>query len=374
MNLKRILLVAKKTLVETLRDPILLVFVLGLPAFFMLICYIGYGHTPKTATYPILLLSNTNKADSLLAEVSAAVYSDGRPNFEVITIKSREEAENALKDRRAAALLILEEESDGLVHYTIRGDALYMNFIKASTQLEAVIIPWLEREQGKPERFVLQVKPLAHPRPISEFEAYVPGMMVFAILLIIPQTAMLIGRERRWGTLRRLDLSLLRPAEFLGGLCLSQLVVAAIQVLLMFGAALALGFQNRGSLLLALIIGIILAFSSVGMGLLLGCFMRTDTDALNTGSSVSMIQVFLSGAFFAMPTPILFTLLDHPINLFDFIPASHSMLALQQVLSGGANLAEVGFRTGASLLLSLLYFVIGVLVYRRLNDKQIFYR
>lgn len=367
MNLKRTLLVAKKTLVETLRDPILLVLVLALPAFFMLICYIGYGHTPKTATYPVLVLSNTNKAEGLLAEVKAAAYSDGRPNFKLITINSREDAEKELKDRKTAALLMLEEESDGLLGFTIRGDALYMNFIKASTQLEAVIIPWLEKEQGKPERFLLQVNPLAHPRSISEFESYVPGMMVFAILLIIPQTAMLIGRERRWGTLRRLDMSLLRPAEFLGGLCLSQLVVAAIQVLVMFGAALALGFQNRGSLLLALVIGINLAFSSVGMGLLLGCFMRTDTDALNTGSAVSMIQVFLSGAFFAMPTPVLFTLLDHPINLFDFIPASHSMLALQQVLSGGATLAEVGFRTTATLLLSLVYFFIGIIVYRRLN-------
>lgn len=367
MNLRRTLLIARKTIVETLRDPILLVFVLGLPAFFMLICYIGYGHTPKTATYPILLLTNTDKADALLTKISTAAYSDGRPNFALMSIGNREEAETSLKDRKAAALLNLEEDSAGQVHYTIRGDALYMNFIKASSQLEAVIIPWLEKQQGKPERFLLQEKPLDHPRPISEFEAYVPGMMIFAILLIIPQTAMLIGRERRWGTLRRLDLSLLRPSELLGGLCLSQLAVAALQVLLMFAAALALGFQNRGSLLLALGIGIILAFSSVGMGLLLGCFIRTDTDALNTGSAVSMIQVFLSGAFFAMPTPILFTLLDHPINLFDFLPASHGMLALQQVLSGGASLTEVAFRTTATLVLSMFYFFVCVLVYRRLK-------
>ena len=369
MNLKRTLLVARKTLVETLRDPILLVFVLGLPVFFMLICYIGYGHTPKTATYPVLVFSNTHQADALLAKISAATYTDGRPNFAIEKISSRDEAETSLKDRKAAALLILEEDAEGVVHYTIRGDALYMSFVKTSSQLEAIIIPWLERQQGKPERFLLQVKPLDRPRPISEFEAYVPGMMVFAILLIIPQTAMLIGRERRWGTLRRLDLSLLHPAELLGGFCLSQLVVAAFQVLLMFASALALGFQNRGSLLLALGIGIILAFSSVGMGLLLGCFIRNDTDALNTGSAVSMIQVFLSGAFFAMPTPILFTWMDHPINLFDFLPASHGMLALQQVLSGGANLAEVGFRCTATLLLSLFYFFLGVLVYRKFNYK-----
>ena len=56
--------------------------------------------------------------------------------------------------------------------------------------------------------------------------------------------------------------------------------------------------------------------------------------------------------------------------MFDSFPASHGMLALQQVLSGGANLAEVGFRTSAgTLFLSLLYFIISVLIYRRLNYK-----
>lgn len=369
MNLKRTLLVARKTLLEIQRDAVLLVLVLGIPTFFMLITYVGYGHTPKTATYPLMVLSNSGKADALLAKVSAAAYDDGRPYFSLSKANSREEAETALVDRKAAVLLIVEEDSSGQVHYTTHGDALNMKFIKASTQLDAIVLPWLEREQGKPERFSLRVKPLEHPRPISEFDYYVPGMMVFAILMIIPQTAMLISRERRRGTLRRLDLSLLRPVDLLGGVCLSQLVIAVLQILLMFATALALGFQNRGSIVLALVIGIFLAFGSVGLGLLLSCFMRTDTDALNTSSVVAMMQVFLSGAFFVMAVPILFFWLDHPINLFDFIPASHGMLALQQVLSGGAGLSEVGFRTAATLLLSLLYFFIGVLVYRRVNHS-----
>ncbi|MHC1783373.1 MAG: ABC transporter permease [Anaerolineaceae bacterium] len=200
---------------------------------------------------------------------------------------------------------------------------------------------------------------------MSEFEAYVPGMMVFAILLIIPQTAMLIGRERRRGTLKRLNLSLLRPADLLGGLCLSQMVVAIAQVILMMAAALALGFQNRGSLALAVGIGCALAFGSVGIGLLLGCFMSSDTDALNTGSTVSMLQVMFSGSFFAMPAPILFTWMEHPMSVFDIFPATHGMLALQQVLSGGAGFGQVGFRVTALVVLSAVYFMIGVFVYRR---------
>jgi ABC-2 type transport system permease protein len=370
MKLNRMLQVTRKTLLETLREPVLLILLLGLPAFFMLICYVGYGTAPKAATYKVLIYTSTSKADDLLEKIAAVTYADGRPNFDLVEIDSLADAEKELIDRKAAALLSLTEGADGQVKYVIRGDALYMNYIKAGAQLEAVVIPWLEAQQDKPQYFAFSMKTLDRPRPVSEFEAYVPGMMVFAILLIIPQTAMLIGRERRRGTLRRLDLSLLKPAELLGGICLAQIVVAVFQIVLMFASALLLGFHNQGSFLLALLIGIFLAFGSVGLGLLLGCFMKNDTDALNTGSMFSMLQVFMSGAFFMMPSPKLFTLFDYQIGVYDFIPATDGMLALQQVLSGGAGLREVWFRTLATLLLSLLIFLVGVLVFSRLNKKQ----
>ncbi len=370
MKGSRLLQVARKTLLETMRESVLLIMLLGLPAFFMLICYVGYGTAPKAATYKVLTYTNTSRADDLFSKLAAETYADGRPYFELIKTESLADAEEELKERRAAALLGITESAVGELNYFTRGDAVYMTYIKAGAQLEAVVLPWLEAQQGKPRRFVLNVTPLDRPRPRSEFEAYVPGMMVFAILLIIPQTAMLFGRERRRGTLRRLQLSLVTPAELLGGICLAQVVVAVAQVALMFGAALLLGFHNQGSLWLAILIGVLLAFGSVGLGLLLGCFMKNDTDALNTGSMVSMLQVFLSGAFFMMPSPTLFSLFDHAIGAFDFIPATHGMLALQQVLSGGAGLGEVWFRMLAALVLSVLYFLISVLIFSRLNQRQ----
>ena len=113
----------------------------------------------------------------------------------------------------------------------------------------------------------------------------------------------------------------------------------------------------------------VFAFGSVGMGLVVACLVRSDTDALNTGSAVSMIQVFLSGAFFAMAAPALFTLSGHIIGLFDFIPATHAMLALQQVLVSGAGLEQVAFRLAAAALLSVFYFVSGVLIFSAVQRR-----
>jgi ABC-type multidrug transport system permease subunit len=119
-----------------------------------------------------------------------------------------------------------------------------------------------------------------------------------------------------------------------------------------------------------LVVGLAVSFSAVGQGLLVACFVENDSQAANVGSSVAMLQVFLSGAFYQMPPLTLFNLAGHQIDLFDVFPASHGFLALQQILSYGAGLGEIGFRLGATLVLSLLYFLLGVAVFRRLQMRQ----
>ena len=83
-----------------------------------------------------------------------------------------------------------------------------------------------------------------------------------------------------------------------------------------------------------------------------------------------MIQVFLSGSFYQFPSLTVFTLAGHQIDLFDIFPATHGFLALQQVLSYGVGLKEIGFRLGATLVLSILYFVIGVVIFQRLQMRE----
>jgi ABC-2 type transport system permease protein len=194
-------------------------------------------------------------------------------------------------------------------------------------------------------------------------------MMVFALLMIVPQTAMLLGREARRHTLERLRLSSLSAAELLGGICLSQLLVGLVQVVLVFGAALLLGFHNQGSLLQAVLVGIVLAFGSIGMGLLTACFVENDSQAANVGSTIAMLQVFLSGAFYALPPLTVFTAFGHPIDVFDIFPATHAFTALQGTLTYGAGLRQIGFRLLAAGLLSAVYFVIGVWAFRRLKMR-----
>ncbi len=64
-----------------------------------------------------------------------------------------------------------------------------------------------------------------------------------------------------------------------------------------------------------------------------------------------------------MPPLTIFTVGAYEIGAFDFIPATHGLLALQQVLISGASLGQVAFRLALTLGLSAFYFGIGVLIF-----------
>ncbi len=118
MNATRMLVLARKNLVEIAREPVLLGLTLLLPAFFMLITYAGYGSTPKTATYPIWIIRNTPQADAWIERLQAERYADGRPVYALTFPRDRAEAERALVSQRAAVLLVFDEGDNGLARTT----------------------------------------------------------------------------------------------------------------------------------------------------------------------------------------------------------------------------------------------------------------
>ena len=366
----RALLVARKSLRELLREWQLLLLVLALPLVFLGILAVGYS-TPLLVTHPVLVASADLPGEALIKELAAQSYADGRPVFDLTKISDLDAAEVALNKQDATALVVISSDGDqGALRMTIKGDALDMHFYRAGTILESVATRYADRAVGRPEIVRVVEQPLGDASPRSEFDVYTPGMIVFALLLIIPQTAMLVARELRSDTLRRLRLTPMRAWDLLGGVSLSQMVVAVFQVVVVFVSALLIGFHNQGSLPTAIVVGLAVSFSAIGQGLLVACFVENDSQAINVGSAVAMMQVWFSGSFYRLPPMTVFTLAGHQIDLFDVFPATHGFLALQQVLSYGAEVKEIAFRLGATLALSLGYFAVGVVVFQRLKMRD----
>ncbi|MEW5959302.1 MAG: ABC transporter permease, partial [Chloroflexota bacterium] len=292
----RIWLIARKSLLEISREWQLLGLTLLLPVVFLGLTAAGYSAS-LSRTYPMLVYQGgapvTGQA-GLFESIASTRYPNDRPVFNVQPVGNLALAEAALQDNSAVALVTARTTDAGLPAVTVRGDALNPRFYRAGPLLDRVIYAYTDSLAGRPDTVRTALKPVTAAGPETEFDLYAPGMIVFALLLLIPQTAMLVAREIRQRTLNRLRLTPMRALDLLAGVGLAQMVVAGLQVLVVFTAALAMGFHNRGSVGLALVVGLAISLSAVGVGLAVACFVENDSQAANIGGTASMVQVFLS--------------------------------------------------------------------------------
>ena len=363
------LLIARKSLVEIMREVQLLVLTIALPLVFLVITYLTYN-AELVKTHKIWVLAGSLQSGEIIQALEAVHYASRKPVFKVTLTTNLSLANQALENGEISALVELEDDAESKkTTATIHGDALSNDFYQASTALENTLRTFAREAAGRAQIVTVDRGTAGVNGPRSEFDLYAPGMITFGLLMIIPQTAMLVSREVRWKTLNRIRLTRANAWDLLGGISLAQMVIATAQVVIVLLAAIALGLNNQGSLGLAILVGLAISASAIGQGLLVACFSQDDSQAANVGSTFSMIQVFLSGSFYQLPPLTMFTLAGHQVDLFDIFPATHGFRALQQVLTYGDGLPEIGFRLGATVLLSLVYFGIGVVVFRKTKMK-----
>ena len=349
---------------ELSRDLPLLCLIILLPLFFLALSAFGYSRAPSPPTWVIACEGEILAAQPrLAAALVAARHADGRPAFDLRPPRSGEELSQAtlVLGLSAAGDLVLE------------GDALSASYMAAANRIEEILD---ELAGGGSPRLRSSLPPYREPR--SDFERFVPGMMVFAVLLLIPQTAVAITRERRRGNLGRLRLAGGRGSAYLGGVALSQSICALAvgAVIILASAAIGYPFGDRPLLAMAEAFAVLLALGlgAIGVGLAVGAFCRSDSAAINLGSTFTMLFVFLSGSFFSIPLPIIASRgslgsRDYlALGAFDLIPATHSLRALHRVfLDGGRGAWPL---VGLSLGLGLCYFALAALIFAARTRRE----
>lgn len=81
--------------------------------------------------------------------------------------------------------------------------------------------------------------------PQDDIDIYAPGMIIFALFMLSPQTAFLVAHEIRWSTFLRLRLTRLSALENLGGVGLAQMIFATFLVIIVFLAGYCLAFTIK---------------------------------------------------------------------------------------------------------------------------------
>lgn len=380
----KVLTVAAKTLKEAVRQPKNLAITLGLPVAFMVIFGLAFGANDST-TFDLALVDHdaSGMSGGFADGLVALEYDDGTPIFDVVRLADEAGAREALRDGDHDALVVLpqgmEAQAAGVapdpgtplptddepgrppVGATIAlvGDPSQLDFQTAAQILAAYTAAFAQEVSGARPAVSTQTEPVTASE-LTPFDFIAPGLMVFAILNMVPQAAATLARETEAKTLERVRMSPTGALILLGGVALAQLVLACVSLALMLLTARAMGFHNQGSYASAYAIALVAAIAVTGIGMVIAAFARTQQEAANFGVLVSVPSSFLSGAFFAIPA---FTIAGY--NVYDLLPTTHAVQALRQIMTLGRPVDAVAGALGALALLSLLYFAAGVMLYRR---------
>jgi ABC-2 type transport system permease protein len=287
-----------------------------------------------------------------------------------------------LKDRTASAFLEIPEDfsrsmldlkgGDRSVttRITFGGDLSNTYYMVGANLALGSVDGYIQQVSGQKPLVEYVEAPLGASGTRSEFETYIPGTLVFSIVLLIFLSSMIMAREIESGTLRRLQLTPMSSLDLIGGITTALVLLGSLTISLAFLVAILLGFHSQGPIWVALVIGGVTSLSVIGLGMVVASFTRTVSQAFVVANVPLALMMFFSGVIFPMPQVKLFTLFGHVISPYDFLPPTHAVTALNKILTLGAGFRDVIFELVAMSTLSVMYFCVGVWLLNKFHLKS----
>ncbi len=373
----KILKIFWKSLKEQARDPVTLGLSLIIGPFFVLLYWlmIPSGST----TYGVLVqnLDTGPQGKEAITLLETLAYPSGDPLLEVIYVSDQARAEDLLKDRDAEVLLIIpadfseklkaasQGEIQNLAEITLVGDLTNPYYAVGAVMAGTVIDEFVQVQTGEIRPYKFTEIILGDSEGRSEFDLYIPGILIISVVMLVFTISMTITYEVEAGTLRRLQMTSMKASDLLIGVSLPTILLGVVSLLLTMFVAILLGFSSQGSIWAALLIGGITAVAVVGVGLIVAAFSKSVSQAFIIANFPLILFMFFSGAVFPIPRIILFQIAGLNISIYDLLPPTHAVMALNKILNLGAGLVDVLYEIISLLVLSLLYYLIGVLIFQR---------
>ncbi len=320
-----------------------------------------------------------NAGEEAIRAIENVRYADEKPLLKVKQVENRAKVDSILKNRGAAAFILIPKDFSRTIQALREGDRTIQTqiifggdlanpyYTVGSVLALGAIESYVVDATGQQPSIRYTEEPMGASAVRTEFEIYVPGIMIFSEMMLIFLAAMTVAREIETGALKRLQITPMTSFDLLGGITVAMMLVGIVAVVLTVATAYLLGFRSQGPMWIAILIGAVTSLSIFGAGLVVACFSRTVSQAFVVANFPLGLFMFFSGAIFPIPKVILFTFAGREFGLYDVLPPTHAVVALNKVLVLGAGIRDVAFELTALLVLSLLYFLIGVWLFNRLH-------
>jgi ABC-2 type transport system permease protein len=200
---------------------------------------------------------------------------------------------------------------------------------------------------------------------IRNFFAYLfPGLTVMFIFFIVPMSSGSILNEREIGTLRRLLTAPIPRGAILAGKILAYMLLALLQVVVVFSIAGALFGTPLGTSPLGLVVlSLAVAFTASALGILVAALAKTAKQADSIGMILAFVLAGLGGAI-AMSAQPLYRMGGFISVLSGLTPHAHAVEAYYMLMAENASLVQILPEVGILVGMGIIFFLIGVWRFR----------
>jgi len=190
----------------------------------------------------------------------------------------------------------------------------------------------------------------------------VPGVIALILTMTtLMLTAIGIAREREMGTIEQLIVSPLRPVELIVGKTVPYVLIGLLDVaVIMTVGHFLFQLPVRGNLAVLFVAVLVYLLTTVGLGLLISTFSRTQQQAMLSTLFILMPAIILSGFFFpiaSMPRWAQILTMANPIRFF--------LAILRSILLKGSGPAALWQDGLPLLILGTLIFTGSLLRFRK---------
>lgn len=373
----KILKISWKNLKEQARDRVTLGLSLVIGPFFVLLYWLMIPSGSTTYGVMIQNLDLGRQGEYAIQTLEELSYPSGDPLLDVSQVINRDRAESLLQDRDAEVFLVIPEDfSETLAlisrgektppaEITMVGDLTNPYYVVGAVMAGSVLDEFVQVQTGEVRSIQYEEIALGASAGRSEFDMYIPGILIVSVVMLVFIISMTITYEVEAGTIRRLQMTAMKTSDLLIGLSLPTVLLGIISMLFTLLVAIALGFNSQGSILLVLLIGGITAVAVVGVGLIVAAFSKSVSQAFIIANFPLIFFMFFSGGVYPIPRILIGQVAGINISIYDIIPPTHAVMALNKILTLGSGIEGVLYELVSLVILSLVYYGIGIYLFGR---------
>ncbi|RPH25548.1 MAG: ABC transporter permease [Bacteroidales bacterium] len=297
-------------------------------------------------------------------------------------VTSKDSALTTLKKKKSDLLLIFPEQFSSnwdekasnpemRIPIEFSGDVTSWRYLMAGVFIQDYLYKNYFEKQGLKEPFEFKETPLGKSSELNDFDIAVPGLIIFAIVMLMYTATIAFVIDSESGTIKRLKMAKVSTFTYIGGLSLVQILIGGISVIITYFTAIGLGFNGQGDFWALFIVMLLTCISIIAFSIILAAFCKNITQVVVIGTFPLFLFMFFSGSMFPIQTAPIFTIGSFDFGANGLISSTHAVTAINKIMVMNLGVKDIIPEIISLILLSIFYFIIGGYLYQRKHLRAV---